>query len=81
MDEATASIIVALIVTVGGIVSLLINKTKNEIKQTKESTEAMRAENREDHVVVASLLNKVIHDVHKVDEKLDNHIDSHHKNS
>jgi SH3-like domain-containing protein len=80
MDPAVASIIVATIATIGSVISILINKTKNEIISSKKETVEMRKENKEDHAIVASLLNKVIHDVHNVDEKLDEHIESH-KNS
>lgn len=78
MDPAVASIIVAAIATIGSVIGILITKTKNEIIASKKETIEMRKENKEDHAVVASLLNKVIHDVHKVDEKLDQHIDTHH---
>lgn len=77
MDPAVASIIVAAIAAIGSVIGILINKTKNEIISSKKETIEMRKENREDHAIVASLLNKVIHDVHKVDEKLDQHIESH----
>jgi transcription termination factor NusB len=78
MDPAVASIIVAAIAAAGGILGIVLNKTKNEIVSSKKETMEMRKENKEDHAVVASLLNKVIHDVHKVDEKLDKHIETHH---
>lgn len=80
MNEATASIIVAVIASLGSIIGILINKTKNEVKQTREHTELLREENRQDHAIVAGLLNKVIHDVHQIDAKLDDHIESHNEN-
>lgn len=77
MDPATASVIVAAIAAVGSIIGISINRTKNEIVSAKKETVSMRKENKEDHAVVANLLNRVLNDVHKVDEKLDNHIESH----
>lgn len=78
MDPAVASVIVAAIAALASVIGLLVTKTKNEIIASKKQTIEMRKENKEDHAIVANLLNKVIHDVHKVDEKLDQHIDTHH---
>lgn len=80
MDPATASIIVAAIAALGSIIGILLNKTRHDIISTKKEAEVMRKENKEDHAIVSNLLNKVIHDVHKVDQKLDSHIETHHKN-
>jgi hypothetical protein len=57
------TITVALIAAVGGILAALVQKS--------------RAENKNDHGVVASLLQDLHKDVVKVEEKLDNHIDWH----
>jgi hypothetical protein len=57
------TITVALIAAVGGILAALVQKS--------------RVENKNDHGVVASLLQDLHHDVVKVEEKLDNHIDWH----
>lgn len=81
MDPATASIIVAAIAALGSIIGITLNKTRQDVISTKKETQEMHKENKEDHAIVANLLNKVIHDVNKVDQKLDDHIDSHHKNS
>ncbi len=81
MDPATASVIVASIAALGSIIGILINKTRIEIKSSKEETTEMRRENKHDHAIVSNLLNRVIHDVHKIDEKLDSHIEDHHKSS
>lgn len=81
MDPATASVIVAAIAAVGGIVGTLISKTKSEVISSKKEVEIMHKENKHDHAIVANLLNKIIYDVNKVDEKIDSHIESHEKGS
>jgi hypothetical protein len=57
------AIIVALIAAVGGILAALMQR--------------LRVENKNDHGVVASLLEQLHSDVEKVEDKLDNHIDWH----
>lgn len=57
------AIIVALIAAVGGILAALVQK--------------LRVENKNDHGIVASLLEQLHNDVEKVEDKLDNHIDWH----
>lgn len=57
------AVIVALIAAVGGILAALVQKG--------------REENKRDHGVVASLLKQVHNEVVKVEDKLDNHIESH----
>jgi hypothetical protein len=57
------AIIVALIAAVGGILAALMQR--------------LRVENKNDHGVVASLLEQLHGDVVKVEDKLDNHIDWH----
>jgi transcription termination factor NusB len=81
MDPAVASVIVAGIAAIGSIIGILINKVKNEVVSAKNETTNMRKENKEDHAIVSQLLNIVIRDVHNIDEKLDSHIQDHHKNS
>jgi lipopolysaccharide biosynthesis regulator YciM len=70
MDMATASIIVATITAVGGIIVAVINK--------------FRKENHDDHAYVRGLLtmlyksqNRIEHKVDRVDERLTRHIESH----
>jgi hypothetical protein len=57
------TITVALIAAVGGILAALVQKS--------------RVENKNDHGVVASLLQDLHEDVEKVESKLDKHIDWH----
>jgi hypothetical protein len=57
------TITVALIAAVGGILAALVQKS--------------RVENKNDHGIVASLLQDIHEDVAKVEDKLDNHIDWH----
>ena len=70
MDMATASIIVATITAVGGIIVAVINK--------------FRKENHDDHAYVRGLLtmlyksqNRIEHKVDRVDERLTSHLESH----
>jgi hypothetical protein len=57
------AVIVAAIAAVGGILAALVQKS--------------RAENKNDHGIVASLLQDLHKDVVKVENKLDKHIDWH----
>lgn len=66
MDPAIASIIVAVIGTVGSLVGIAIKEFR-----------ALRRENRADHGVVMLKLNKVQKSVDKVSDRLDDHIDWH----
>ena len=66
MDPAIASIIVAVIGTVGSLVGIAIKEFR-----------ALRRENRADHGVVMLKLNKVQKTVDRVSERLDDHIDWH----
>jgi hypothetical protein len=70
MDAGTAAIIVACITTLGGIVVGFMQSFK------KESKEA-RKENREDHAVVQMQLRMIYKGLNKVDDKLEQHIQSH----
>lgn len=66
MDPAVASIIVAIIGTVGSLIGIAVKEFR-----------AMRRENRADHGVVMLKLNKVQKTVDKVSDRLDDHIDWH----
>ena len=66
MDPAFATIIVALITTVGGLIGLSIKEFKS-----------MKKANTEDHGQVMARLDKVQDSVDKVGERLDDHIDWH----
>lgn len=66
MDPAIASIIVALIGAVSGLIGLAIK----EFKEMKQRNEA-------DHGAVMLKLNKVQKSVDRVGERLDDHIDWH----
>ena len=66
MDPAIASIIVALIGAISGLLGLAIK----EFKSMKEKNDA-------DHGAVMLKLNKVQKSVDKVGERLDDHIDWH----
>jgi hypothetical protein len=66
MDPAVASIIVAVIGTVGSLIGVAVKEFR-----------ALRRENRADHGVVMLKLNKVQKTVEKVSDRLDDHIDWH----
>lgn len=66
MDPAIASIIVALIGAISGILGLAIKEFKD-----------MRQRNEADHGAVMLKLNKVQKSVDRVGERLDDHIDWH----
>ena len=70
MDLGAASIIVACITTVGGIVVGFMQSFKKE-------TKAARVENREDHAVVQMQLKMIYKGLNKVDNKLEKHIQDH----
>jgi hypothetical protein len=70
MDLGTASIIVACITTLGGIVVGFMQSFKKESK-------AARLENREDHAVVQMQLKMIYKGLNKVDNKLEQHIQDH----
>lgn len=63
MTEAWAAIIVALIGLVGGIITVLLQKTRNE--------------NKNDHAYVVTRLEELHDDVKEVGKKVDNHISWH----
>lgn len=60
MDAALASIVVACIGTIGGIIVALIQKFRNE--------------NKQDHGAVMKILQDLHADVESVDNKIDGHI-------
>jgi hypothetical protein len=70
MDLGTASIIVACITTLGGIVVGFMQSFKKESR-------AARLENREDHAVVQMQLKMIYKGLNKVDNKLEQHIQDH----
>lgn len=63
MNEAWAAIIVALIGLVGGVITVLLQKTRNE--------------NKNDHAYVVTRLEELHEDVKDVGKKVDNHISWH----
>lgn len=74
MDAGLASIIVALLTTVGGVIVAMIHKFRKENKQdhhvVTETLTMIRNDLKED-------LSNIQSDVKDVHEKLDNHIDWH----
>lgn len=70
MSDALATIIVALISTIGIIVVGLMQLFKKESRANAQ-------ENREDHAIVAQQLRMIFKSVNRVDEKLDKHLDGH----
>jgi hypothetical protein len=66
MDPALATIVVAVITTIGGLVGLSIKEFRG-----------MRKSNNEDHGAVMRKLDNVQTGVDKVAERLDDHIDWH----
>ena len=70
MSDALATIIVALISTIGIIIVGLMQLFKKESRANAQ-------ENREDHAIVAEQLRMIFRSVNRVDEKLDKHLDGH----
>lgn len=74
MDAGLASIIVALLTTVGGVIVAMIHKFRKENKEdhhvVRETLTMIRNDIKED-------LSSIQNDVKDVHEKLDNHIDWH----
>lgn len=66
MDPAIASIIVAVIGTIGSLIGIAIHEFRD-----------MKNKNSADHGAVMLKLNKVQNSVDKVGERLDDHIDWH----
>jgi len=63
MTEAWAAVVVALIGLVGGVITVLLQKTRNE--------------NKSDHAYVVTRLEELHSDVKDVGKKVDNHISWH----
>ena len=63
MDSAIASVIVAFIASIGGILIAVIQKS--------------RKENKNDHTMVKECIDLLRDDVKNVDRKLDNHMEWH----
>ena len=70
MSDALATIIVALISTIGVISGGLMQLFKKEARQPM-------TENRQDHAIVQQQLRMIFKTVNRVDDKLDKHLDDH----
>lgn len=70
MSDAFATIIVALISTIGVIIVGLMQLFK---KETREAA----VENRQDHAIVQQQLRMIYKTVNRVDDKLDKHLTDH----
>lgn len=70
MSDAFATIVVALISTIGVVVVGLMQLFKKEARETA-------VENRQDHAIVQQQLRMIFKTVNKVDDKLDKHLDDH----
>ena len=70
MSDAFATIVVALISTIGIIIVGLMQLFKKEAREAA-------VENRQDHAIVQQQLRMIFKTVNKVDDKLDKHLDDH----
>ena len=70
MSDAFATIIVALISTIGVVIVGLMQLFKKEAREAA-------IENRQDHAIVQQQLRMIFKTVNKVDDKLDKHLDDH----
>ena len=70
MSDAFATIVVALISTIGVVVVGLMQLFKKEARDAA-------VENRQDHAIVQQQLRMIFKTVNKVDDKLDKHLDDH----
>ena len=70
MSDAFATIIVALISTIGIIVVGLMQLFKKEAREAA-------VENRQDHAIVQQQLRMIFKSVNRVDDKLDKHLSDH----
>lgn len=70
MSDAFATIVVALISTIGVVVVGLMQLFKKEAREAA-------VENRQDHAIVQQQLRMIFKTVNKVDDKLDKHLDDH----
>jgi len=70
MSDQLATIIVALISTIGVVLVGLMQMFKKEAR-------ANAKENREDHAIVSQQLRMIFKTVNRVDDKLEKHLDQH----
>jgi hypothetical protein len=70
MSDAFATIIVALISTIGVIIVGLMQLFKKEAREAA-------VENRQDHAIVQQQLRMIYKTVNRVDDKLDKHLTDH----
>lgn len=63
MDTGWSALAVAMITALGGVIVALIQRG--------------RRENKDDHAVVLGALRHAVNVIHRVDDKLDKHIDDH----
>ena len=70
MSDAFATIVVALISTIGVVVVGLMQLFKKEARDAA-------VENRQDHAIVQQQLRMIFKTVNKVDDKLDKHLTNH----
>jgi hypothetical protein len=70
MSDAIATIIVALISTIGVIIVGLMQLFKKEAREAA-------IENRQDHAIVQQQLRMIFKTVNRVDDKLDKHLTEH----
>ena len=70
MSDAFATVIVALISTIGVIIVGLMQLFKKEAREAA-------IENRQDHAIVQQQLRMIFKTVNRVDDKLEKHLDQH----
>ena len=70
MSDALATIVVALISTIGVIIVGLMQLFKKEAREAA-------IENRQDHAIVQQQLRMIFKTVNRVDDKLEKHLDQH----
>ena len=70
MSDALATIIVALISTIGVVIVGLMQLFKKEARE-------VAIENRQDHAIVQQQLRMIFKTVNRVDDKLDKHLTDH----
>ena len=70
MSDAFATIVVALISTIGVIIVGLMQLFKKEAREAA-------IENRQDHAIVQQQLRMIFKSVNRVDDKLDKHLTDH----
>ncbi len=70
MSDAFATIVVALISTIGVIIVGLMQLFKKEAREAA-------IENRQDHAIVQQQLRMIYKTVNRVDDKLEKHLDQH----